>query len=112
MIKLIKQMKAICSNHASVGKSIYYNFKFLPFKQACKLPMIIAKGVYIQGKGEIIIDGWDMKESPSIYIGGKTLQWMPNTRKTPTIWKIDGKLHLNPQFYFGSGGDCPKTRII
>ncbi len=104
MITIIKRIHTICSNHASIIRTIYYNFKYLPVSQACKLPMIVAKGVRIWGNGKISLEDWNMKTSPSIYIGGKALKWMPFPKEVPTIWQIDGTLRLKPNFYFGSGG--------
>lgn len=37
-------------------KSIYFNFKFLPFKQAIKLPILLAKPHFIKLKGEVRIE--------------------------------------------------------
>ncbi|MCQ2246599.1 MAG: hypothetical protein MJZ69_07425 [Bacteroidaceae bacterium] len=37
-------------------KSIYFNFKFLPFKQAIKLPILLAKPHFIKLKGKVRIE--------------------------------------------------------
>lgn len=59
----------------SLPKSLYINLKFLPFKQAIKLPIIIYKGT-IKGKGNLFI------ESPirfgMIKLGFNTIPILPN----------------------------------
>ena len=100
---MIKRIYTIILNRASIIKTVYYNFKYLPFGQAKYMPMIVAKGVIIRGKGKIFLE-WDPASSPNIYLGGKALKWMPEPRKIPTIFYIEGELHIKAGFYFGSGG--------
>lgn len=104
MYNFLKRIYLVICNGASVTKSLYYNFKYLPIKQACFIPIVIAKGVTIEGKGKITIIEWDGKSHPGIYIGGRTLKWMPRSKHNPTVLQIDGKLSIRPSFYFGSGG--------
>lgn len=43
--------------------SLYFNFKYLPFRQAVKLPILTYKPTFLKLKGKVIID------SPVIYMG-------------------------------------------
>ena len=52
MNKIIKLLQILRSLH----KTLYFNFKYLPFKQACKLPILLYKPKFIKCKGKIIID--------------------------------------------------------
>ena len=104
MLNTIKHIKIILNNKASLIKTIYYNFKYLPLKQASKLPMIIFRGVSISGKGRIVLKDLNKMEQYSIYVGGRALQWMPSEKICHTVWKIDGVLQLGKSFYFGCGG--------
>lgn len=51
------------SDLRSIFSSIYFNFKYLPFKQALKLPILLYKPHFIALKGKVTID------SPSIRTG-------------------------------------------
>ena len=52
MNKIIKLLYILRSLHWT----IYFNFKYLPFKQAIKLPILLYKPKFIKCKGKIIID--------------------------------------------------------
>ena len=45
----------------SIHKTIYLNFKYLPLKQAIRLPIILYKPKFINLKGQIIIDSEKIK---------------------------------------------------
>lgn len=47
----------------AIISSLYFNFKYLPFKQAIKLPILLYKPCYKQTDGKVII------ESDKIYFG-------------------------------------------
>lgn len=56
MGKLLK----ICNNRwilRSIFKTIYFNFHYLPFEQAIKLPILLYKPKLLKCKGKIIIEG-------------------------------------------------------
>ena len=40
-----------------IFQTIYFNFHYLPFKQAIFLPIILYKPQFVSTKGKIIIDG-------------------------------------------------------
>lgn len=35
----------------SILRSLWFNFKFLPFSQACKLPILLGKNIYVSVRG-------------------------------------------------------------
>lgn len=44
----------------SLPKSIWFNFKYLPFKQAIKLPILFYNPLFLECKGKVIIDSDDV----------------------------------------------------
>ncbi len=69
-------------------QSIYFNFHYLPFKQAIKLPIVLRKPRFIKLKGKVIID------CPKVEFGMITLGRFVNTcnPSNGTIFDIDGTL--------------------
>lgn len=55
MITLFKRIWSCRRILRSIIKSIYFNFHYLPFKQAIKLPILLYKPKFIALKGRIII---------------------------------------------------------
>lgn len=96
MIKQIK--KVICCRQSSLFKTIYYNFKYLPYKSAIKLPLIIAKNTKIIGKGII-----NVNDNNTIYIGQKTLNWLDEKREYTRIYLDGGNICFNGKCYIGLG---------
>lgn len=81
-------------------RTLYYNFQWLPWKQAKELPMIVGKNVKIIGTGKIEAE-FTLKENPHIYIGCKALKWMDE--KECTVISIDGLMKINAETYIGKG---------
>ena len=85
---------------ASIIRSIYYNFKYLNFKQAIKLPIIICNNTKIKGKGKIELE----KNAKKIYIGEQTLKWCnPKREYTYIFLDKNSKLKLKNNVYIGLG---------
>lgn len=59
----MSKLKRILQILRSIHKTIYFNFRYLPFKQAIKLPILLYKPKFIKCKGKIVI------ESNDIHIG-------------------------------------------
>ena len=110
MIRTIKRFRAVVANRASIFKTIYYNMKYLPLHQARYFPITIAKGVTIIGNGKIVLDFDPSLNNNRIYFGGKALNWMPEPSSTPTVFYIEGVMHIKAGFYFGSGGGIEVDR--
>lgn len=78
--------------------SIYFNFHYLPWKQAVKLPILLYKPRLLKCKGKVYI------ESEHIYMGmvilGKnTVSIYPNTGVT---WECDGEVVFEGSGYMGN----------
>lgn len=58
-------------------KSIYFNFHYLPFKQAIKLPIIVHKMSYVSMKGKVILD-CDKIRYGMIHLGKYRCKVFPN----------------------------------
>ena len=61
----------------SIFSSIYFNFHYLPFKQAIKLPIILYKPYLLNCKGKVIIDG-NIKTA-MIQLGRYNVSLYPNS---------------------------------
>jgi acetyltransferase-like isoleucine patch superfamily enzyme len=71
--KLFAVIKTLWKFLPYLLQSIYFNFHYLPFKQACMLPILLYKPHFIRLKGKIVID------SPSISFGMIKLGLLVNT---------------------------------
>lgn len=74
----------------NLSKTLYINFKMLPFRQAYKLPIwMYGKVTFRSLEGKIIIDS-DQIYSGMIRVGGNA--WYVTTSAPYTIWTINGIL--------------------
>lgn len=76
--------------------SIYFNFRYLPFKQAIKLPIWINKPHLHAMKGKIIIDAPFVKTG-MIHLGGFGGHMYPNNGIHITQW--GGKIIFKGRCY-------------
>lgn len=82
-------------------KTIWLNFRCLPFKQAVKLPIFLySKTVFRNLSGKIIIDCSSVYPN-MIKIGADW--WYPATARPQTIWSIYGTLILKGPISFPQG---------
>ena len=81
-------------------KTIYFNFKMLPFRQAKYLPIFIyGKTEFRSLQGKIIIKG---KLSPNmIHIGDNTRY--PHTNRSYSVWTINGTIVFSGRMNFYNG---------
>lgn len=81
-------------------KSIWINFKLLPFKQAIRIPILLySKTVFRNLSGSVIYKG--AAKPFVIRIGNDTCY--PNTSQPQTIWDIRGTMILNGPISFIQG---------
>ena len=81
-------------------KTVYVNFKLLPFRQAIKMPLFIyGRFMLREAEGKVIING-DLY--PGIIRIGRHDRY-PETRVSRTIWVINGKIVFNGKFSFFRG---------
>lgn len=59
-------------------QSIYFNFHYLPFKQAVKLPILVYKLHIVEGKGKVVIDAPVIKTG-MIQLGFNVVSVYPRT---------------------------------
>lgn len=69
-------------------QTIYFNFHYLPFKQAIKLPIILYKPKFRRSKGKVVIDSSNIKTG-MVILGYKDVAIYPNNGIT---FEINGKL--------------------
>lgn len=82
-------------------KSIYFNFKYLSFKKAIKLPILISKKVYLRKTGgEIKIDS--PIKTGMIQIGYGNIGIF-DKKKSRSIWQVSGRIVFKGKAHFGHG---------
>lgn len=84
----------------SVVKTIRFNLRYLPIKQAVRIPIIVARKVRISNlKGKIIIYN---KETASIRIGFGSFG-IGDFKYERSIWDVSGTVIFNGKASFGHG---------
>lgn len=94
--KVVKKIKKI----KDLYKTLYVNFKFLPFQQAIKLPIAVSKNVIInkKSKGKILLQDVSSK----IYIGYQCLNTSYSGNEK-SILCIDGNLIIKGNAFLAHG---------
>jgi UDP-3-O-[3-hydroxymyristoyl] glucosamine N-acyltransferase len=82
-------------------KTIYFNLRYLPFRQALKLPVLISKKVYLkEAKGVIEILG-------PIYTGKIKIGYgdmgIFDRSRSRTIWEVSGTVTFEGSAFIGQG---------
>lgn len=92
--------------------SIYFNFKYLPFKQAVKIPIVLYKPHLISLKGKVVIDSVKI-HTAMIRLGFRTCSVYPNSGIS---WEnlggniiFQGPCIIGNDSYLSFG---PKTNVI
>jgi len=82
-------------------KTIYFNLKYLPFRQAIRIPILVSKRVYLQRtRGKIILDC--PIQSGMIRIGyGKS--GISDQKASRSIWRVSGTVIFKGRAYIGHG---------
>ncbi|MEC4003527.1 acyltransferase [Flavobacterium sp. SUN052] len=82
-------------------KTIYFNFKYLPFKSAIKLPFLISSNVYLKKtNGKIIIEGPIFFGMIKIGLGDIGIF---DERVSRSIWNVSGKVNFKGTANIGHG---------
>ncbi len=86
--KIYNGIKKLLNYSPWIFKTIYFNFHYLPFNQAIKLPILLRKPKFIKLKGKVIID------SPQVKFGMILMGKLVNTCNPDagTIFDLDGTL--------------------
>ncbi|WP_448782236.1 acyltransferase [Blautia sp.] len=84
----------------NIYKTLYFNFKFLPFKQAIKLPIVVNRHVVIKkSKGKVIIN---QNSNKKIWIGFPCLN-DTSIKTDETIIFIDGIMEFKGEAFIANG---------
>jgi len=88
IVKAYHGMQKLMDYFPWIIKIVYFNFHYLPFKQAIQLPILLRKPRFIRLKGRVII------ESPKVRFGMITMGRLVNTCNPDSgiIFDIDGTL--------------------
>ncbi|HUH33987.1 MAG TPA: hypothetical protein VLZ28_08525 [Daejeonella sp.] len=82
-------------------KTIYFNFKYLPFKDAIKIPVLISSRVKFKSlKGQILINA--PISTALIQIGYETVHIFDHKRSR-SIWEVSGTVVFEGKAYIGNG---------
>jgi len=82
-------------------KTIYFNFKYLPFKSALKFPILISSKVrLVKCEGEIHIEG--PLRTGMIQIGYQKVGIFDH-KKSRSIWDLSGKMYFKGKASIGQG---------
>jgi hypothetical protein len=98
-MKMIKQILKIISKLNF--KTIYFNFKYLPFRQAIKIPIILSKEVYLWHTGGQIILDCPIK-SGIIEIGYGDVGIF-DREVSRSIWQVSGTVIFKGSAQIGHG---------
>ncbi|MBE6294012.1 MAG: hypothetical protein E7090_04955 [Bacteroidales bacterium] len=103
LIRKIWESKRLLRN---ILQSIYFNFHYLPFKQAVRLPILLYKPHFLKLKGKVIIDADNVKFG-MIRMGFRLCGIYPNTGIS---WEnnggtvvFKGKANIGNDVYFVFG---------
>ncbi|MEI8361142.1 MAG: acyltransferase [bacterium] len=82
-------------------KTIYFNFKYLPLRQAVKLPILVSRRVYLRKlSGVVEING--PVHTGMIKIGFNSVGIFDHKRSR-SIWQVSGKVVFNGRASIGHG---------
>lgn len=97
----MKNFKKILHLIASLPKTIYFNFKYLPFKDAIKLPILVSSRVFLECTDWVVKIENDIKFK-MIKIGF-TQSALFDYKKNRTIWSNKGTIIFKGNASIGSG---------
>lgn len=84
-------------------KTIYFNFKYLPFKQAINLPILVSHRVAFKSlKGSIVIDNAQDKNFGVVKIGFGYVGIFDGNRSR-SVWECNGKVIFRGSANIGHG---------
>ena len=94
-------------------RSIYFNFKYLPFKQACKLPILISRNIRLKRmNGNIIINV--PIQTALIQIGYSNVGIF-DRKFSKGVWEVSGTIVFNGKCNIGYGAKisvCNSGRVV
>lgn len=112
--KLISSKQSYWAIFSELGlKTIYFNFKYLPFKQAIRLPILVSKKVSLrEARGQVVINSEIRTGMIKIGFSGVGIFDYKYSR---TIWQVAGKVVFNGRAHIGHGSKIsvgPEGRLV
>ena len=91
----------ITSKNVNIFKTIWFNFRALPFRSAIKLPFVVGRRVKILDIGEIRVK---CKIEPAMFTLGVRYNAWETFKESQTVFKNEGTIELNgyTNFYAGN----------
>lgn len=84
-------------------KTIYFNLKYLPLKDALKFPILVSRHVYLRKmKGKITIDS---ALQPGMILIGFGKVGIFDNRKSRSIWHVAGDVVFKGTAHIGNGSE-------
>lgn len=85
----------------SITKTLYFNIKYFPFKQALKIPCFVYRHTLLQKcEGQIV---FECKLQSGLLKLGSTHLGTVDCKFTRTLWEVQGRLVLKGETSFGRG---------
>ncbi|WP_394758875.1 acyltransferase [Flavobacterium sp.] len=98
MKKYIKLIKYLFTENY---KTIWFNFKYLPFEQAIHFPIILSRNVYLKKMEGTIILNCPIKYNLVNFGFGEI--GIFDEKRSRSIWQVSGKVVFNGKALFGHG---------
>lgn len=99
MIKIISEIKELFK--VNIIKTLYFNFKYFPIKQAIKLPFLIYPHTRLElTKGQILLN---CKIRFGLVRFGPKILGIVDEKYVRTIWEVTGEIVVNGQTLIGQG---------
>ena len=91
----------ITSKNVNIFKTIWFNFRALPFRSAIKLPFVVGRRVKILDIGEIRVK---CEIEPAMFTLGVRYNAWETFKESQTVFKNEGTIELNgyTNFYAGN----------
>lgn len=96
-----KQLNRLCLYLRMLLPSLWFNFKYLPFKQAIKLPILLYKPTFLKLRGSVVIESEKIRTG-MVRLGMFTSATYPNsgiTIKNEGQLVFKGKCHIGNDTY-------------
>ena len=81
-------------------KTLLFNFHYLPFAQACKLPVLVSRRVkLVKLGGQVTVAG---NRFASVRLGIEEIDVFPESGR-PSVWRVEGHVMLGDDVRMGPG---------
>lgn len=81
-------------------KTLWFNFHYLPFAQACKLPVLVSRRVkLVKLAGRVTVEG---QRFASVRLGIEEIDVFPESGR-PSVWRVEGHVKFGDDVRMGPG---------